>query len=163
MLGTKLKNIVPLWLASTTSPAEQTWHGEASALQEKMKISSCKRCVVSNWSNRASDKGAFRLSGADAIAASMGIVKLVIAAIAVGFAVAVALAQNSTPELDSPEVAPNLKPLEPDSAQLAPNLESLSTEPNNPAMQTLKTLAPDLKKLPTQEIPDPNAPRPKTR
>ena len=106
----------------------------------------------------------------------MGIVKLVIAAIAVGFAVAVALAQNSTPELDNPatQVAPNPKPPEPDgpAAQVAPKLEglskpifeSLSPEPDNPAMQTLKALAPEIENPPTRAIPNPSAPiTPKTR
>jgi hypothetical protein len=66
--------------------------------------------------------------------------KLFIAVIAVGFAVTIALAQNSTPEPEIPvtQVTPILKPLEQDSP---PNLESLSTEPNNPAMQTLRGLA----------------------
>jgi len=90
--------------------------------------------------------------------------KLFIAVIAVGFAVTIALAQNSTPEPEIPlgtQVAPILRPLEQDSP---PNLESLSTEPNNPAMQTLKSLAPELENPTTQSIPNPSAPvRPDTR
>jgi len=89
--------------------------------------------------------------------------KLFIAVIAVGFAVTIALAQNSTPEPEIPvtQVTPILKPLEQDSP---PNLESLSTEPNNPAMQTLKGLAPELENPTTQSIPNPSAPvRPDTR
>jgi len=98
----------------------------------------------------------------------MARVKLVIGVIAVGFAVTIALAQNSTPELDSPAIqgALILKPLEQDnpSTRIAPNLESLSMEPNNPAMQTLKSLAPELENPNTREIPDPRAPtRPKMR
>ena len=98
----------------------------------------------------------------------------------VGYVVS-AVAQNSTPELDNPatQVAP-LKPPEPDNSarhvtpnleflsqqrnNLVPNLESLSEERDNPAMQTLKSLAPDVDNPTTRAIPDPNAPiRQKTR
>jgi len=92
-----------------------------------------------------------------------------------------ALAQNSTPplELDKPtmQVAPSPEAQEPDNpaAKVAPNLENLSPETDNldnQALQTLKSLAPELKNPPTQElenpttqaIPGPSAPiRPKTR
>ena len=82
-----------------------------------------------------------------------------------------AVAQNSTLEHDSPtmqvEPNPNLKPSEPDSpaTQVAPNLEGLSPElRDNPSMQTLKSLAPELENPTTQTIPDQSTPiRPKTR
>jgi len=90
---------------------------------------------------------------------------LVAAIFVVGYALS-AVAQNSTPELDM-EVAPNLKPPEPDSpaTQVAPNLKSLSPElPDNPATQTLKSLAPELQNPTTQTIPDRSSPiGPKTR
>jgi len=116
---------------------------------------------------------------------------LVTAVIAVGFAITIpwnnrmrslsvaaifvvgyvlsAVAQNSTPELNIPtaqQVAPNLKPPGPESpaAQVAPILESLSEGSDNPTMQTLKSLAPELENPTTRAIPDPSAPtRPKTR
>jgi hypothetical protein len=119
------------------------------------------------------------------------IMTLVTAVIAVGFAVTIlrnnrmrslsvaaifvvgyvlsAVAQNSTPELNSSaaqQIAPNLKPRKPDSpaAQVAPNLESLSPELDNSAMQALKSLAPELENPTTQALPEPSAPiRPKTR
>jgi hypothetical protein len=102
---------------------------------------------------------------------------LSVAAIFVVGYVQSAVAGNLTQELDNPAtpvVAPNLKLAEPDSpaAQVAPNLEGLS-EPNlkslsegqdNPAMQTLKSLAPELENPTTQAIPGPSAPiRQKTR
>ena len=94
---------------------------------------------------------------------------LSVAAIFVVGYVLSAVAQNSTPQLDNPatQVAPNLKPLEPDSlgAQVAPNPESLSSEElDNSATQVLKSLAPELENPTTRAIPDPSAPiRPKTR
>jgi hypothetical protein len=97
---------------------------------------------------------------------------LSVAAIFVVGYVQSAVAGNSTPELDNPatQVAPNPKPPEP--AQVAPKLEglskpileSLSEEPDNPAMQTLKSLAPELENPTTHAIPNPSAPiRQKTR
>jgi hypothetical protein len=109
---------------------------------------------------------------------------LSVAAIFVVGYVQSAVAQNSTPELDNPatQVAPNLQPPGPDNpaiqvvpnpkpprpdspvAHVAPNLESLSEELDNSAMQTLKSLAPELENPTTQAIPDPSAPiRSKTR
>jgi hypothetical protein len=97
---------------------------------------------------------------------------LSVAAIFVVGCVLSAEAQTSTP---ATQVAPNLKPPEPDNSarhvtpnleflSQQPNLESLSEEPDNPAMQTLKSLAPELENPTTQAIPNPSAPiRPKTR
>ena len=70
---------------------------------------------------------------------------LSVAAIFVVGYVLSAAAQNSAPELDNPatQVAPNLKPLEPNSlaAQVAPNPESLSSEElDKAATQVLKEL-----------------------
>jgi hypothetical protein len=91
---------------------------------------------------------------------------LSVAAIFVVGYVLSAVAQNSTPEPGKPatQVAPNLKPPEPDNSarhvtpnlefltqqrsQVVPNLKSLSEEPDNPAMQTLKSLAPELENPP---------------
>jgi hypothetical protein len=94
---------------------------------------------------------------------------LSVAAIFVVGYVLSAVAQNSTPDPDNPamSIAPNLKPPEPDSpgAHIAPNPESLSSEePDDPAMQALKNLAPELENPTTQAIPNPSAPiRQKTR
>jgi hypothetical protein len=75
-------------------------------------------------------------------------------------------AQNSTPEIET-QVAPSLKPPEPDNpaALVAPNLKSLSPElPDSPAMETLKSLDPELENPTTQAVPDLSAPiPPKTR
>jgi hypothetical protein len=60
---------------------------------------------------------------------------LSIAAIFVVGYVLSAVAQNSTPEPESP------------AAQVAPNLESLSEKPDDSAMQMLKSLAPEVEIL----------------
>ena len=76
---------------------------------------------------------------------------LSVAAILVVGYVQSAVAGNSTPELDNPAtpvVAPNLEFLSQQQKNLVPNLESLSEEPDNPAMQTLKSLAPELENPP---------------
>src|SRR5262249_12908932 len=124
------------------------------------------RCVLVSMADPQIDRQTMRL-GITVIAVGFAVTILrnyrtrslsAVAFFVVGY-VLNAAAQNSTPGLDNPaaQIAPILKPLEPENSanQAVPNLENLSSESDNPAMQTLKSLAPKLENPPTQAIPDP--------